>query len=202
MSRMARLALRAPLLLSRNFWIWPIFGAVLISVVGLWTRNLMDATMKAELVTRLQTLLNADVAALRLWFSEKETDVRSFAADARVQEAIMNLCVLAQNPGVERGTWQSSEPAKTLALCIKPLLQVQKYQDYIVVATNRTILISGEADLIGRAVPAEYEPFIRRALGGQATVSRPFYCQRPSTQETEGPTMFAAAPIRNADGDV
>jgi len=199
---MARLAVRAPLLLSRNFWIWPIFGAVLISVVGLWTRNLVEATMKGELANHLQTLLNADVAALRLWLSEKEADAKSFAADSRVQEAIISLSGLSTAPGNARAVLLSSEPAKTLALYIKPLLPVQKYQDYIVVATNRTILISGEEDLIGHPVPAEYEPFIRRALGGQATVSRPFYWQRPATNQVEGPTMFSASPIRDGEGRV
>ncbi len=199
---MARLAIRAPLLLSRNFWIWPIFGAVLISVVGLWTRNLVEAAMKAELANHLQTLLNADVAALRLWLSEKEADAKSFAADSRVQEAIISLCGLTDVPGMDRAGLLSSEPAKTLALYIKPLLPVQKYQDYIVVATNRTILISGEAALIGHPVPVEYEPFVRRALGGQATVSRPFYWQRPATNQVEGPTMFSASPIRDGEGRV
>src|SRR5258706_5668513 len=97
---LARFIMRAPLVLSRHLWVWPLLGAVVISLTGLWVRNRVEGTTKSELASRLQTLLNADVAALRLWFTEQQLDAKSFASDVRIQQAIIDLTSFAQTPGI------------------------------------------------------------------------------------------------------
>src|SRR5437773_173688 len=65
-ARWARLIMRLPLLLTRRLWIWPLVAALLLGLVGYWVRSRLESTMKEELTSRLETLLRADVAELRL----------------------------------------------------------------------------------------------------------------------------------------
>ena len=82
----------------------------MLVAIGLWTRQRVEGTTKAELASRLQTLLNADVAALRLWFSEQEADVKSFAADAHIRGAIVELAGSSRNKESRNPTVAKSPP--------------------------------------------------------------------------------------------
>lgn len=199
---MVRFITRAPLVLSKHVWIWPLMGAVLISLVGLWTRSLVEGGMNAELVSRLQTLLSANVEALRLWVSEQESDARSFAADVRIQEAIVQLRALALDPNATRESLVNSPPARTLQLYLRPILEAQHYLDFVVIAPDRRIIASQNELEVNNTAPPGYDAFIRRALSGQTIVSRPFRAIDPQTGTPGRPTMFAAAPVLAAHGDV
>jgi tRNA A-37 threonylcarbamoyl transferase component Bud32 len=154
------------------------------------------------LASRLQTLLNADVAALRLWFSEKEADTKSFASDVRIQGAIVELAQLERASKPTPESLENSAAAQTLQLYLKPLLETQNYLDYVVVGTNRRILASPHRYLVGRSTPRSYDMFLGRALRGEMAVSRPFAREATLSQRAEGPTMFVAAPVRSAEGVV
>jgi len=98
-ARLARLIMRAPLVLTRHLWLWPLAAALVLGLVGYWVRNRVEVTTKAELASRLETLLKADVAALHLWFTEQKRDALSFASDVRVQEAVAELTAMRREPG-------------------------------------------------------------------------------------------------------
>lgn len=199
---LVRFITRAPLVLSRHVWIWPLLGAVLISLVGLWTRSLVEGGMNSELVSRLQTLLSANVEALKLWVSEQESDARSFAADVRIQEAVVQLRALALDPNATRESLVNSQPARTLQLYLRPILEAQHYLDFVVIAPDRRIIASQNEQEVNLTAPPGYDPFIRRALSGQSVVSRPFRAVDARTGTPGRPTMFAAAPVLAAHGDV
>lgn len=199
---MARFVTRAPLVLSKHLWIWPLLGAILISLAGLWTRNLVEGSVKAELVSRMQTLLSANVAALKLWISEQEADVKSLAADPRIQEAIMQLTAQALDPATTREALANSPASKNLQTYLRPVIETQHYLDYVVVGPDRRILASPLESEVNRTAPSGYDPFIRRALQGQALISRPFLREGADPAHPERPTMFVAAPVLSAYGDV
>jgi tRNA A-37 threonylcarbamoyl transferase component Bud32 len=198
--RFARLLTRVPLVLSKHLWIWPVLGAVLISVAGLWTRSLVEGAIKAELAARLQTVLNANVSAVRLWFSERESDVRVLAADRALQDAVVELSAMAQ-----RGTAPSNlvecPPARELQMRLPALLPPDDYLDYLVVDTDRKVLATPRRYLVGRLIPAPYDPFIRRAIEGQVAFSRPITASAAESRP-DGPTMLVAAPVRGTNGAV
>ncbi len=194
---------RAPLVLSKHLWFWPLLGAVLISLAGMWTRSVMESTVKTELVSRMQTLRRANVTALGLWFSERESDAKSLAADVRVREAAAALASLARTPDATQQTLADSSEALTLKRYLEPWVDARHYVDYVVVAPDRRILACSDRAQIDRPAPEGYLPFIRRALAGQVLVSRPFVSDSLSPQErAQGPTMVVASPVRAADGKV
>jgi tRNA A-37 threonylcarbamoyl transferase component Bud32 len=194
---------RTPLLLAKHLWVWPVVGAVIISLVGIWVRDRVDETTRAELASRLQTLLNADIAALRLWLNEQKADAKSFAADVRIREAIIQLAEMSKETNVAAATLINSEQAQTLVSILKPLLENQHYLDYVVVGANKRILASPRRYQVGRTAPPEYELFLKRALMDQLAVSRPFAAAAaPASQRAEGPTMFVAAPVKATNGTI
>jgi hypothetical protein len=193
----ARFVTGAPRWLARHLWLWPLLGALLIGLVGFWGHRRVESTMRAELGQHLQTVLDADVAALRLWFSEKEFDAKSFAADVRIRDAITELAGLTKGPELTTAVLLNSAPADTLQLYLKPLLEAQHYLDYVVVDPDKRVLASSHRYQVNRPAPPAFDMFLEKALADQLAVSRPF--EVPSNQRAEGPTMYVAAPVKNTN---
>ncbi len=192
----------APGLLWRHLWVWPLLGAVVLGLVGFWVRNRVEGATRSELASRLQTLLNADVAALRLWFSERQSDVRSIASDLVVQATVAQLAELARSSDATEDVLVNAESAKKLVLYLKPLLDAHQYLDYMVISADRKILATPYHRLVGRQAPRSYEMFLGRSLRGELAVSRPFAREATLVQRAEGPLMFVSAPVRSEDGKV
>jgi hypothetical protein len=201
-SRLVRFATRAPTLVSKHLWVWPLVGALALGAVSFWVRQRVEGATRAELASRLQTLLNADVAALRLWFSQKESDAKSLAVDIPIQEAIAELAEIARSSNASQEALANSTAATTLQSHLKPQLEAQEYIDYVVVSRDRRILASPHRYLVGREAPRSYEMFLGKALRGELAVSRPFAREATLSQRAEGPMMFVAAPVRAHNGPV
>jgi hypothetical protein len=201
-SPLARWITRAPLVLSRHLWVWPILGAVVLGIIGYWVKDRLEQSTREELGSRLETLLKADVAALRIWFSEKEADANSFASDVRIREAIVGLAEMSRSSNAAAPELAESEAARTLQLYLKPLLDSQNYLDYVVLGADRKILASPHRLLVGRTAAPGYEMFLDRGLRGRVSVSRPFVRELTVSQRAQGPTMFVAAPVRSEASNV
>ena len=189
-------------MLSKNLWVWPLLGAFVLVGVGVWVRSRVEGATRAELASRLKTLLSADVAALRLWFSEKQSDTKAFAGDVRFLSAITELAEMTRETNATQEELAESAPAKTLQTYLRPLLEAQHYLDYVVLSRDKRILASPHPHLVSHAAPRAYDSFLERALAGQRAVSRPFARELTVSQRAEGPTMFVAAPVRSTNGNV
>ena len=143
--------MRAPRVLSKHLWAVPLLGALVFGLVGLWVRSRVEETTRAELAARLQTVLHANINALRLWFTEREYDARSFASDLRIQAAIAELAALAKDSNTTALALADSAPARTLRLHLQPLLEAQDYLDYVVVSPDKRILASTDPRMVGHA---------------------------------------------------
>ena len=199
---LARFVMRMPRVLSKHLWAVPLLAAVAFSVVGLWVRNRVEGTTRAELAARLQTVLQADINALRLWFAERQYDAKSFASDLRVQAAIAELAALADDPNTTPRDLVNSSPAQSLQRHLQPLLEAQEYLAYVIVSPDKRILASTHPQLVGERAPRTYDLFLNKALDGRLAVSRPFARQAALGQPVEGPTMFVAAPVMSTNDTV
>ena len=201
-SSLARFATQALPGVLKRLWVLPLVGALIIGLVGFWVRSRVDGTTRAELASRLQTVLNADIAALRLWFTEREYDAQSFASDLHIRAAIDELTVLAQDSNLAETVLADSGAAQTLQLDLTPLLEAQHYLDYVVVSPDKQILASTYRRLVGTRAPRAYDLFLNKALDGELAASRPFAPEATLNLRAEGPTMFVAAPVKSTNGAV
>jgi tRNA A-37 threonylcarbamoyl transferase component Bud32 len=186
---------------SKHLWAVPLLGAVVFGLLGLWGRSRVEETTRAELAARLQTVLQADINALRLWFTEREYDAKSFASDMRIQASIAELAALASDSNATSLALTNSAAARTLNFHLQPLLEAQDYLAYVIVSPDKRILASSDAHEVGARAPRSYDLFLNKALDGQLAASRPFARQTNLSQRVEGPTMFVAAPVK-ATNDV
>lgn len=200
--RTARVFTRAMLLVSKHLWVWPLLGAVVLVLVGTWVRSEVDRVTRAEVASRLTALLNADIAALRLWFSERESDARSFAADIQVQGAVSYLAELAQTTNATPAALTSSAAATTLQMYLKPLLGAQNYFDYMVISPDRRIIASLKAEFVGRPAPKAFDFFFEQVMAGEVGFLRPFARESGSSDSVDPVSMFVAAPVRSSTGKI
>ncbi len=195
--------MRAPQFLSRHLWVWPLLGAILLGLVGYWVRRQVDEATRAELGARLEAVLNANISALRLWFSQRESDITAFASDPQVSGAINYLAELAVTSGASPEALTSSAAATTLQDYLKPFLKPQNYLDYIVFSSDKTVLAAADNELIGQTAPRVYEGVLDQALDGQISFSRPLTRDFGDSPATSGPpVMLAAAPIKGSNAKV
>src|SRR5512141_793242 len=188
---LARVFTRVMLLVSKHVWVWPAVGAVALVLVGIWVGNQVERATREELGTRLTTVLNADIAALRLWFSKRESDAKSFAADAQVQTAIGYLAELAQGTDATPDALGTSAAAGALQSALKPLLKAQNYEDYLALSLDRKIIASLQPQLVGRSAPRALEPVFEQALQGTVGILRA--SSRETDEAVEPGTLFVAA---------
>ncbi|MEI7940858.1 MAG: serine/threonine protein kinase [Verrucomicrobiota bacterium] len=198
----AQWVMKVPRVLWKNLWAAPLVGALIFALVGLWVRSRVEQTTRAEIAARLQTVLHANINALRLWFTERQYDAKSLALDLRVQAAIAELDALAKDTNTAELALADSTPARTLRLHLQPLLQAQDYLEYVVVSPDKRILASTDPSLIGIRAPRPYDLFLNKALDGHLAASRPFARQANQSQRTEGPTMFVAAPVKSTNNAI
>jgi hypothetical protein len=189
-------------LFSKHFWIWPLLGAVALLSVGYWVRTRIEGATRQELASRLTTSLNANISALRLWCSERESDAKSYASDVRIQGVILELVQLAGNSNSPPAALADSATAQAMRLYLGPLLETRHYVDYLVISPERRILAALDPRVISLQTPASYETYLRKALTGKPSISRPFSGDLPASQYTNRPTMFAAAPVISAEGKI
>src|ERR1035438_877589 len=197
---LARLVTSAPRVLSKHLWAWPLLAAVAFGLVGLWVRSRVEETTHAELASRLQTVLHADINALRLWFTEREYDAKSFASDLRIQAAIAELGALARESNAAVLALADSAYGRSLRLELQPLIEAQDYLEYVVVSPDKRILAASDSRMVGLKTPRPYDLFLNKSLDGQLAASRPFARQANPGQQAEGPTMFVAAPVKSTNG--
>ena len=189
-------------MLSKHLWAWPLLGAVVFSLVGLWVRSRVEESTRAELASHLDTVLHADINALRLWFTEREFDAKSFASDMRIQAAIAELVTMARDSNTTALALTNAVSARALHEHLQPLLEEQNYLSYVVVSPNKRILASTYPEVVGTNAPRSYDLFLNKALDGELAASRPFARQAALGQRVEGPTMFVAAPVKSTNGAV
>src|ERR1700733_1592477 len=165
---------RTGVFLKRQIWIWPIVATVVLAALAFGVRRAIESTMKSNLRSQLQTLLNVESAMLESWARVQTSNATTLANDPQVREGVYQL--LAQS---EAG--QAAVDAKTVAGAqqqlrkrLAPALSSQGSVGYLVADKTRRIIASSYEDLVGRSDIPEYESFLSRALEGETVVSPPF----------------------------
>lgn len=199
-NRFSRLATRAPALLSKHFWVWPLLGAVALLSVGVWVRSRIEGATREELASRLTMALNANISAFRLWCSERESEAKSYASDVRIQGVILELIELAKSSNASPGSLADSATAQAMKLYLRPLLETRHYIDYLVISPERRVLAAADPRLVSLHTPASYELSLRRTLTGKPAIARPFASEWTGGADTPRPIMFVAAPVISAEG--
>jgi hypothetical protein len=185
--------------LKRQLWAWPIIAFIVLAALG-WTLNRsIEATMRENTKSELETLLSAEEAMLLRWMATQEHNAEAMANDAETRRLVIELLKATDSAadGSDRAALN-----KQLADSLGPAMTSHRYIGFGVADRTKTVIAGSDADLIGEPVPAANEAGVARALDGTASVLAP-YSSVAAIQGSDGvrrtgmPTMFVAAPVRD-----
>jgi hypothetical protein len=191
--------------IRRNVWVGPVVALILLVFAGTWVRARMEQAIRNQTESELQTLLQADVTALRLWLASQTATATTAAEESQVRQTVLKLVRDAQE-GKSSAAELLGCPATTdLKAALKPWLEAHHYAGFVVIDRETRILASKNDTLVGQKSLPGYTDFVETVLAGRALVSKPFPSIAPVSDEwgnvtTGVPTMFAAAPVRDDSG--
>ena len=207
-SSIVRTAARTGVILKRQTWIFPILAILVLATLAYGVRSAIEATMKANLQSQLQTLVNVETEMLETWFSVQAANAEASANDFQVREAIYQLLAELDQTEANAGAGALKVPAtaeslRKLKTELEPAVSSHHYLGYIVFDKSKRIIAATQEDLIGLKELEAYESFVTPALEGHTAICPPFASltimkDQHGRMRTGVPTMFVSAPIRDA----
>lgn len=197
--------IKTRVLLRRRVWIWPLLAAVAMAGVGYWIRTAVESALQTTLAAELRTLLDADVAALRIWLKQQETNAQTVANDRDVQHVVEQILALADSPEGTDSALIRSPQSQKLREELQPWLDADNYEEFLLVNPQGRILASSRNELVGKNGLKAYAEFFAVVFQGEATISHPIPSvvllpDKDGQSRVGVPTMFAAAPVRDNQG--
>ena len=198
---------RAGIFLKKRLWVWPIIAVLVLSAVGFGVRSAIESTMKSNLRSQLQTLLNVETAMLKTWFDVQASNAQTLANSAQVRESVYELLSDSDTPTNAPPAPNGASIHQTLQKLMAPAMSSHDYVGYFVTDKSKRIVSSSHVALIGQADVPEYDDFLDRTMDGETVVCPPF--ASVVMTESEGgrtrmgePTMYVCAPVRDASFQV
>jgi hypothetical protein len=192
--------------LRRQLWLRPIFGAVVLGLVGWWVNHAVEGAMREQQVHELTTILEANISALREWIKGQEDNVGLVVADEHLVPPVKELLSLAEGPdGLDRRLLASKAQAELRARLL-PRIAPFGYTGYFVVSTSFVVVASDIDPPVGRTLNGFRKDFPEHVLSsGKAAVTKPFRSMYPLKDEHDQwradlPTMYTAAVVHDAAG--
>ena len=191
-----------PLALILLKWLIPLFVAAgVLAAVGWWAHTTVEKAVKEDLTADLQTILNTNVATLKIWLQRQIAAVNAIAAEPQNKACVQNLLAFAKERGTDAGKLRSSAPLKCLRKTISALGRIPGYADFLVVEPRGIIVGALRDEHLGRRIGSAFAEDMAQALSGKTLISLPFRDPSPVPDEkgvmpTDRLTMFAASPLQ------
>tara|TARA_R110002072_G_scaffold48407_7_gene132318 strand:- start:84413 stop:84988 length:576 start_codon:yes stop_codon:yes gene_type:complete len=162
---------RTGLYLQKRLWIWPIVAVIVLPTIGYFMGNAVESTIKGNVSSGMQTLVDLEAEMLTKWFSVQESAAEALANDATLPRTVYQLFQTDQSASPPASPGDSH---KELAAELGPAMSAHDFDSYLLIDKSKRIVSATHAALVGEPGILEYEPFIDRALTGEAFLSPPF----------------------------
>src|SRR5262245_11622911 len=193
--------------LRKQLWIWPLVAIIGLGGLSWWVRHVVDDTLKRQLSSQLQTLLETDVTALRDWLAAQEENVGEVAANAQVRDLVAQLVEVQKGANGQAAKLLEAPPLSELRQLLKSRLKADAFESFIVLDRQGVAIASVRPELMGKPYAPLLDEVLPKVLEGKTTVSRPFksvaiLLDHDGVARAGVPTMFAAAPVTSERGEV
>lgn len=191
--------------LRQQLWLWPILAAVVLITSGWFVHCAVESAMQQNRQKMLMTILNADVAALRVWMDDQRHTAELFADDPALVPLARELLEVAG---------RSADPQRDLVLAaaqasirdhLRERLKKLGYVGFAMVGPD-SMVVAGDLDAqVGIKLEGHRKQFYDTVFAGTSAVGKPFrsrflLADRDGQLRPNLPTMFAGALIRDAAG--
>ncbi len=194
--------------MRRLLWVAPALALVALVFAGTWIRSHIETAIQDQTRSELTTLLRADIEALRLWMKLQEDNATIIANDDEVRQDVKQLVEFVAEGNTSTAALLQSPVQQELVAELKPWIDRQAYNGFVLFDTKGLILAADQVALVGLdTTTAGQQKFIAELVAGKASVSHPFPSRIPLANDhgemvTGVPVMFVAAPVRGDDGKV
>ena len=183
-------------------WVWPAMAIAVHCLVGWELHNRMESAVKTTMAGQLHAILDADVAALRLWLHAQQSSAQAAADGRQVARLAESLIERSAQPESSPLVLATAPEAAELRAALTPTMRLHGYFDYLVADRARKVVAAGEDELIGKDVLTTHVEAIERVLAGEAIIAPPYQAEVLLADDSghvraNVPTMFAAAPLRD-----
>ncbi|MGD8376043.1 MAG: protein kinase [Acidobacteriota bacterium] len=169
--------------------------------MGFWAHRSLESSIREDLGQELQTLLDADVTALRLWADRQRLAVAAQANLPEVRDLAAEL-LRQRARWTGPGAFPEFPAAAALRRRLDPVVADLGHPGWGVIAPDLTLIATGRPELLGTSLRARGTS-LERALAGSTVLTAPLPAGSlvPGGEAFTGKevTMFAAAPIRSGD---
>jgi hypothetical protein len=192
--------------LRQAIWVWPIVGALLLLLVSYFLRGTMDKAVRDDVRSGLESIVRAEVAALRLWYRAQEQIAQSLASDRQVIDSARSLLNLGPQASVS--DLVGSPHQTQLRLELESHLKQHDFTGFLLVRPDLTIVASARPELLSVTLQAsDREAWDRHVSRGKATISSPqpsrvLLLDQDQASRAGVPTMFAWAAVKDDVGEV
>ncbi|MCG6158482.1 serine/threonine protein kinase [Rubinisphaera margarita] len=202
-------ALTASLRVRKHLWLGPALTTIVVAAVGWWTMRSVETSVKANLASQLQSLLNADVAGLELWLTDQRSETMALGEDDRVRQPAIELAAIAEQADASRRTADllTSEALGQLREHITPWMEAHRVSGFVLINPDSLILASDLDIGIGDAsIASLFEDKLVPVFAGETILIPPFKSKLihpdiDGTARVGVPVMYLVAPVRNDDGE-
>ncbi|MEW4527764.1 serine/threonine protein kinase [Maioricimonas sp. JC845] len=193
--------------LRRQIWIWPIIAAVVLGMIGWFLRGAIENQLRMEMHSELETILQTDVTAMRIWLRSEEENVKTAAGDAELREAMLRLVALADQEETTQLDLLTSADLADFRERMAPIIEARAYQGFAVLTRSGRVAASELNEPVGMTLPAEQADELWAHVEEYgATITRPrksivALSDESGVPRAGVPTMFALAGVPDASGE-
>jgi hypothetical protein len=192
----------------RRRWIAAGAFAGLLVAIAIWSNWAVQSSLASSLESQLQTILDADVAALEGWLDSLEKRLRIRSTEPRTVRLVQQLLTAAEQAGDDIDALRASTALEEIREYLDPIAAGAGYAGFGVVDQGGRIIAVRGDQYLGQRVPTRLAAFVSEVLSGRIAISHPFRSDEiaPGGETARitpsGTMLYAAAPVRNAEGRV
>lgn len=195
------------LFLRRQLWIWPVIAVVLLSIVGFSVRRAIETTMRQNVDSELNILLDVELAIVRNWLSLQQKNAEALANDTELRSHYYRLLDIQEAAFGRKSFQDAAQADKDLSRLITAEMISHKFVGYFVTNRDKTIVASSHEGLVGRKEIPGLDRAVTATLDGRTVISPPTASMLPwkdmdGQMRTGVPIMLVSAPIRDTSFSV
>jgi hypothetical protein len=182
-------------------WLYPLLATLVVATVGGWAYHALEDSLQRHVREELQTILDADVEALKIWMDFHLGTAKRLAADPQIRDVALQLRALEREGRPVAGSAALADLRQRVAAA----LDGYPCRHFAIVNGSGRILACDQDAALGRSAQPSSAGFIIRILAGEALLTPPYRIEKPIPglgDDTRRFDMFAAAPLTDAEGKV
>ncbi|MEE8107204.1 MAG: protein kinase, partial [Planctomycetota bacterium] len=179
----------------------PAIALVVVLAVGWWAVTTLESTLQHEVESTLTTILEADVAAIRIWLQQQTSGMEALAIDEFVRAEAEELVRMREVDNATTEQLLAAPQQARIRALTEAYMKVFGYVGFGVFDGRGRVVAAGRdlaVGMTGKAIVGE----AFKATPEKPYILPPFVAPEGSSLPTTRTTMAIVGPLRDVDGNI